>query len=149
MSTHTAQVEKVSDVIQVMKAGIDFYQDAIEQVESNHVKQTFKKMVVNKKAAIDALQPLAVAEQGELETGSSIAVDSRKVYTKLAGMLSSNEDHTYVNQLEEVEDKVLKVLDSALENEQPTIAQSTLMSIRTNAQRMHDEMKALQEQTKH
>ena len=64
-------------------------------------------------------------------------------------MLSSNEDHTYVNQLEEVEDKVLKVLDSALENEQPTIAQSTLMSIRTNAQRMHDEMKALQEQTKH
>jgi uncharacterized protein (TIGR02284 family) len=149
MSTHTAQVEKVSDVIQVMKAGIDFYQDAIEQVESNHVKQTFKKMVVNKKAAIDALQPLAVAEQGELETGSSIAVDSRKVYTKLAGMLSSNEDHTYVNQLEEVEDKVLKVLDSALEKEQPAIAQSTLMSIRTNAQRMHDEMKALQEQTKH
>jgi uncharacterized protein (TIGR02284 family) len=132
-----------------MKAGIDFYQDAIEQVESNHVKQTFKKMVVNKKAAIDALQPLAVAEQGELETGSSIAVDSRKVYTKLAGMLSSNEDHTYVNQLEEVEDKVLKVLDSALEKEQPAIAQSTLMSIRTNAQRMHDEMKALQEQTKH
>ncbi len=149
MSTHTAQVEKVSDVIQVMKAGIDFYQDAIEQVESSHVKQTFKKMVVNKKAAIDALQPLAVAEQGELETGSSIAVDSRKVYTKLAGMLSSNEDHTYVNQLEEVEDKVLKVLDSALEKEQPAIAQSTLMSIRTNAQRMHDEMKALQEQTKH
>ncbi len=149
MSTHTAQVEKVSDVIQVMKAGIDFYQDAIEQVESSHVKQTFKKMVVNKKAAIDALQPLAVAEQGELETGSSIAVDSRKVYSKLAGMLSSNEDHTYVNQLEEVEDKVLKVLDSALEKEQPAIAQSTLMSIRTNAQRMHDEMKALQEQTKH
>ncbi len=149
MSSQTAQVENVSDVIQVMKAGIDFYEDAIEKVESSRVKQTFRKMVVNKRQAIDTLQPLAIAEQGEKETGSSFAVSSRKLYTKLAGALSSNEDHTYVKQLEEVEDKVLEVLDEALEKDQPVIAKTTLENVRTHAQKLHDEMKVLQAITKH
>jgi len=149
MLNQTTNVEKVTDVIQVMKAGVEFYQDAVEQVNDSFVKNTFVKMASKKEAAIQALQPLAVEEQGKTEDGTSIAVDSRKLYTKFATMFTSHEDYTYVKQLEEVEDKVLQVLDNALSEKQPVEAMTILTNIRGDAQLMHDEMKALQEKTKH
>lgn len=149
MLNQTTSVEKVTDVIQVMNAGVEFYHDAVEHVNDKSVKNTFEKMATKKEAAIQALQPLALKEQGEIEDGTSIAVDSRKLYTKFAAMFSDNEDYTYVKQLEEVEDKVLDVLDDALKAEQPLQAMSVLTNVRADAQLMHDEMKALQEQSKH
>lgn len=149
MLNQRTSVEKVTDIIQVMKAGVDFYQDAIEHVNDRFVKNTFIKMASKKEAAIEALQPLALEEQGEIEDGTSIAVDSRKLYTKFAALFTNDEDYTYVKQLEEVEDKVLEVLDEALNKSQPVQAMTILTNIRADAQIMHDEMKALQEQTKH
>ncbi|GAC21320.1 PA2169 family four-helix-bundle protein [Paraglaciecola arctica] len=149
MLNQTTSVEKVTDVIQVMSAGVDFYHDAVEQVQDTFIKNTFIKMASKKEAAILALQPLALEEQGKTEDGSSIAVESRKMYTKFATMFTNDGDYTYVKQLEEVEDKVLKVLDDALNEEQPVHAMTILTNIRGDAQLMHDEMKALQEQTKH
>tara|TARA_R110000751_G_scaffold307911_2_gene435214 strand:- start:25996 stop:26478 length:483 start_codon:yes stop_codon:yes gene_type:complete len=149
MLNQTTSVEKVTDVIQVMSAGVEFYHDAVEQVNDSFVKNTFIKMASKKEAAIQALQPLAVQQQGEVEDGTSIVVDSRKLYTKFAAMFSDNEDYTYVKQLEEVEDKVLEVLDEALNAKQPLQAMSVLTHVRADAQLMHDEMKSLQEQSKH
>ena len=48
-----------------------------------------------------------------------------------------------------MEDKVLEVLDEALEKDQPVIAKTTLENVRTHAQKLHDEMKVLQAITKH
>jgi len=147
MSNQNAHVEKVTDVIQVMKAGVDFYKEAIEKVENDSLKSTFRNMIVSKEDAIEKLQPLAVSEQGERETGSSWLVDARKMYTKFAGAITSDTDHTYVSQLEEVEDKVLEALDDAMEEEQPTVAMTTLRTVRASAQSLHDEMKALKMST--
>lgn len=149
MNNEITHVEKVADVIQVMQAGISFYKDALSEIDDVTVKTTFRKMISNKESAIDSLQPLAIAEQGERETGSDLGVESRKMYTKIAGMFSSNEEFTYVNQLEEVEDKVLEVLDEALAADQPSSAMVALRTIRARAQSMHDEMKALQHAVKH
>ncbi|MFT2089596.1 MULTISPECIES: ferritin-like domain-containing protein [Paraglaciecola] len=149
MQTQIKQVEKVSDVIQVVKAGIDFYESAITEVESPEVKTIFSNMVTKKKQVISKLQPLAIAEQGEVEKGSSWAVNARKVYTDFLGTFSKNEDHTYVSQLEEVEDKILETLDEAISEKQPTQAMTTLLSAKVEAQAMHDQMKALQHITKH
>lgn len=148
MSNHTNDVEQVTDVIQVMKSGVDFYKDALAEVHNQHVKSVFSKTIARKEAAIKSLQPLAVAEQSERETGSSFAVESRKMYTKFISMLSSDEDFTYVKQLEEVEDKVLQALDDALDQDQPAPVMSVLSTVRADAQVSHDEMKALQEQLK-
>ncbi len=148
MSNQNKHVEKVTDVIQVMKSGIEFYKDALKEVKSEAIKGAFSKMIMNKESAVELLQPLAVAEQGEREDGGSVAVGSRKLYTKFVSMLSSDEDHTYVKQLEEVEDKVLEVLDDALSEDQPEHALATLRKVRVSAQQMHDEMKTLQKVTK-
>lgn len=144
MNNATKKVENVADVIQVLQAGIDFYQDAIENIDHNAVKATFRRMISAKEEAIDKLQPLALAEQGQFETGSSWAVEARKMYTKFASLVTSDTEYTYVNQLEEVEDKVLEALDSALEKDQPAEAMATLRTLRASAQTLHDEMKALQ-----
>lgn len=149
MLNQSTSVKKVTDVIQVMRAGAEFYRDAVEQVDDTFVKDTFLYMASKKESALQALQPLAVEEQGKTEDGTSIAVDSRKLYTKFTAIFSSNEEHTYVKQLEEVEDKVLEVLDEALSKKQPVEAVTILTNIRGDAQMMHDEMKALQKQTKH
>jgi uncharacterized protein (TIGR02284 family) len=74
MLNQKTSVENVTDVIQVMRAGVEFYQDAIEKVSNPALKSTFTKMATKKAAAIQALQPLAIAEQGDIEDGSSLAV---------------------------------------------------------------------------
>ena len=141
MLNQKTSVENVTDVIQVMRAGVEFYQDAIEKVSNPALKSTFTKMAT----AIQALQPLAIAEQGDIEDGSSFAVESRKIYTKFVAVFSSDEDYTYIKQLEEVEDKVLEVLDDAIDKNQQGQALLILTNIRADAQSMHDEMKTLQQ----
>jgi uncharacterized protein (TIGR02284 family) len=147
MNNQTPDVKKVSDTIKVMQGGIDFYQEAITEVESNNVKGMFRKMIEGKEQAIESLQPYAINEQGERETDSDWMVDTRKMYTQLIGKMSSDTDHTYIKQLEEVEDKVLEVLDEALQEEQPQDCSAALRATKARAQQMHDEMKALQEAT--
>jgi uncharacterized protein (TIGR02284 family) len=149
MTNQAKQVEKVSDVIQVLRAGAEFYKDATAEIDHSSLKATLKRMADHKVDTIAQLQPLAVAEQGETETGSSWAVEARKMYTKFASAVSSDKDYTFVNQLEEVEDKVLAALDDALEEEQPASAQIVLRTVRANAQSVHDEMKALQKRLEH
>ncbi len=147
MSDKNSKVDKVSDIIQVIQAGIDFYKDAILAIDNESIKNTFRKMITYKEAALQSLQPLAIAEQGEREEGGSVVVDARRMYAKFASMFASDLDHTYVKQLEEVEDHILEAFDDALKQEQPPHAMITLRTVRANAQQMHDEMKALQKAT--
>lgn len=149
MSNQSLHTEKVADVIQVMKAGVEFYEEAENKVENEFVKATFRRMSRNKKAAIEAIQPMVIVNEGKREEDTSFAVETRKAYTNFISTFSNNEDHTYVKQLEEVEDKILDILDEALEDEKTANGKQVLTIIRTDAQKMHDDMKVLQEQTKH
>ncbi|MFC4700652.1 PA2169 family four-helix-bundle protein [Glaciecola siphonariae] len=147
MSNQTQDVTKIADTIKVLQGGIDFYQKAIGEVDSSNVQHMFRRMIKGKEEAIESLQPFAIKEQGERETDSDWMVSTRKIYTQLIGKMSSDEDHTYIKQLEEVEDRVLEVLDEALKHDQPESCLIALRTIRAKAQQMHDEMKALQEAT--
>jgi uncharacterized protein (TIGR02284 family) len=148
VSNQKTEVKKVTDVIKVLQGGIDFYQKAINEIESNNVKSMFRRMIEGKQEAIEALQPFAINQQGERETDSDWMVSTRKLYTQMIGKMSSDEEHTYIKQLEEVEDRVLEVLDEALKEDQPESCVVVLRTTRAHAQQMHDEMKALQDATK-
>lgn len=147
MTQPVKQVEQVADIIKVLKGGIDFYEDARRKVQSHGIKTVFGRMVQSKRDAIEKLQPFAIAEQGEKETGTSFAVDARKMYTKLLSAISSDSDHTFVDQLEEVEDKTLEVIKDALEEDQPTACNQALLDVLADAQYTHSQMKTLQETT--
>lgn len=140
-------VEKVSSIIKVLNGGIEFYSDAIKKVDSQSVKAVFEKMISDKQAAITTLQPFAVAQQGEYEDDNAVSVDIRNMYTSVISSLTSNSDHTFVSQLEEVEDKILAVLRDALKEDQPAACTMALNNVLTDMKRNHDQMRALQKST--
>lgn len=147
MNNDKNEIKKVTNVIEVLQGGIDFYEDAMHEVTAQNVKSTFQRMIAGKREAIETLQPFAIKQKGERETDSDWMVDTRKMYTNLIGKMSSDKDHTYIKQLEEVEDKLLESIDDALEEDQSPECIPALRQVRVQAQKMHDEMKALQKAT--
>ncbi|KXI27876.1 ferritin-like domain-containing protein [Paraglaciecola hydrolytica] len=140
-------IEKVADIIKVLNGGIKFYEEALNKVDAQSIKVVFGRMIVQKRSAVAKLQPYAIAETGEVEKDSSMAVDVRKTYTKLLSAVSSDSDHTYVSQLEEVEDKTLEVIREALEEEQPVAVKQVLLGVLSDAKLAHGEMRSLEKMT--
>jgi len=147
MTTSKPEVKKIAELIKVLNGGIEFYQNAKDKIDRLNIKSTFDTMIFEKQKAVEALQPFAIVEQGEIENDTAFAVDARQQYTKLLDTLTSDTEHTYIKQLEEVEDKVLEKFDSALEENQPAACAIELRRLQAIMQRCHDEMKALQHAT--
>ena len=81
MNTHQGtEATHITDIIQVMNSGIDFYQKAQEKVEDPAIGALFQRMIDARKVSVERLQPYAVNEKGEREDGSSFAVEARRAY---------------------------------------------------------------------
>ena len=143
------EIKHVHDIIQVLNSGIDFYGDAKEKVDDDQLAQFFDRMLNARRLIKERLQPFAIAEDGEREDGSAFTVEARKVYTKVIGAMSSDKEHTYISQLEEVEDKTLEELKAALKETQPPQFETALRQSLTTMQECHDEMRALKKATSH
>ena len=148
MQNQTDQVKHISDIIKVMNGGIEFYQEAKTKFDTTTYQVFFDRMISAKQEAAAELQKFAVQEQGELENGSSNSVKLHQAYTNLLAKFSSDSTaFTYIDQLEDVEDKVLKEFDLALEREQTPDCKATLQRLKVRMRECHDEMKALQKAT--
>ena len=146
MTTTTNNVEKIDEIVKVLNGGIEFYEDAIKKVDSEHVRSIFSKMILFRRNAVHKLQPLVVKQTGDVEDSSSLLVSIRQMYTDIKAKIT-DDDHTYVDQLEEVEDKTLEVIRDALDENNTISVKETLMSLLSKAKVLHDEMKSLQELT--
>lgn len=140
---NTPRVNHASDIIQVLNSGIEFYTDAKEQVRDQRLVQFFDRMLTARRMVKERLQPFAVQEDGKREEGSAFSVEVRKVYTKVISAISSDTEHTYISQLEEVEDKTLEELRIALKDNQPPQYEAALLQSMSTMQECHDEMRAL------
>ena len=146
MTNTSENLEKIDDIVKVLNGGIEFYEDAIKKVESPRVRSVFTQMIKFRREALYKLQPLVIKQTGEIESSSSLVVSIRKMYTDLIGKITGD-DHTFVAQLEEVEDKTLEVIREAFEaNHDPAVKQ-TLTMLLSKAKAVHDEMKILQDVT--
>ncbi|CAM3831568.1 PA2169 family four-helix-bundle protein [Rheinheimera salexigens] len=139
----TTDVKHVSDIVQVLNSGIEFYSDAKEKVDNPQLTQFFDRMINARKTVKQKLQPFAIAEEGKVEQGSAFTVEVRNIYTKIIGSMSSDKEHTYISQLEEVEDKTLEEIRTALHKKQPVDCEAALLSALATMQECHDEMRAL------
>lgn len=146
---NTPTMKHVSDIIQVLNSGIEFYSDAKEKVDDQRVAQFFDRMVNARRMVKEQLQPFALQEEGKREEGAAFSVEARKVYTKVIGAISTDKDHTYISQLEEVEDKTLKEFKTALKEKQPPQYEAALLRTMNTMQEYHDEMRALKKATAH
>lgn len=146
---HSQEIKHVTDIVQVLNSGIDFYSDAKEKVDDRKLAQFFDRMLNARRMVKERLQPFAVQEEGKREEGSALSVEARKVYTKVIGALSTDKEHTYISQLEEVEDKTLEEIRIALKEKQPPQYEAALLQSLATMQECHDEMRALKEATSH
>ena len=140
---NTTEVKHVSDIVQVLNSGIEFYTDAKSKVDSPNIARFFDRMIAARKSVKQQLQPFAVVEEGKPEQGSAFTVDARKVYTKVISAISSDKDHTYISHLEEVEDKTLEEIRAALDEKQPADCESALLAALSTMKACHDEMRNL------
>lgn len=147
MSNSNYNLTPVKELVKVLNGGIEFYKEAKTKVSSQSLEIIFDRMISEKERAAAELQPLVVLDEGEVETDSDLVVSMRETYTKVLSVVSTDKEHTYIAQLEEVEDRVLDKIEAALEEPLPTPYFSTLKLIQNSMQACHDEMKALQEVT--
>ncbi|MCO4786734.1 PA2169 family four-helix-bundle protein [Marinomonas atlantica] len=146
----TPEVNHISDIIKVMNSGIEFYQEAKGKVDSAEYTGFFNRMIDAKQEAVADLQKFAVAETGDLENGSDTMTEARKAYTNLVDKVSSTSTETnYVDQLEEVEDKVLAEISTALDKDQAPDCEVTLRRVHTRMKECHDEMRMLKKGITH
>ena len=97
-----------------------------------------------RRVSVERLQPYAINEQGEREEGSSFAVEARRAYTALLTTFGSNNDSTYVSELEEVEDKTLAEIKEAMDKPQPADCEAALAATLLTMQSCHAEMSRMQ-----
>lgn len=147
MSNSNYNLTPVKELVKVLNGGIEFYKEAKTKVSSQSLEIIFDRMISKKERAAAELQPLVVLDEGEVETDSDLVVSMRETYTKVLSVVSTDKEHTYIAQLEEVEDRVLDKIEAALEEPLPAPYFSTLKLIQNSMQACHDEMKALQEVT--
>ncbi|MEC8327772.1 MAG: ferritin-like domain-containing protein [Pseudoalteromonas spongiae] len=147
MSNSNYNLTPVKELVKVLNGGIEFYKEAKTKVSSQSLEIIFDRMISEKERAAAELQPLVVLDEGEVETDSDLVVSMRETYTKVLSVVSTDKEHTYIAQLEEVEDRVLDKIETALEEPLPAPYFSTLKLIQNSMQACHDEMKALQEVT--
>ncbi len=137
----------IDDLVQVLNSGIEFYNEAKTKVDDLAIRAVFDDMAKVRVAAVESLQPFVAVQEGERETGGDWAIDTRKFYTKFIAMMSSDKEHTYVKELEEVEDKTLKEFDRVMDKDQPPQFKQVLANIRAALQQCHDQMLGLQKAT--
>ena len=147
MANSNYDMEPLKELIKVLNGGVDFYTEAKKKLDNLELNNVFDQMIVAKAQAISDLQPFVLIDDGELETYSATSVEIREAYTKLIGKISTDKEHTYISQLEEVEDKVLAKVNKSLQRELPPKCKSTLLDIQSRMQGCHDQMKQLQEMT--
>ncbi|MBD3584201.1 PA2169 family four-helix-bundle protein [Salinimonas sp. HHU 13199] len=147
MNQLPANVEKVSDIVKVLNGGIEFYKNSIHKVTGQNIQAMFRRMIEEKQQAVTALKPYLPESAQRESNDADWIVRLRSMYSRLREALESPSDQIYIEQLEEVEDRVLRVIDSALETDPPQHYACELRRIRTRMQQCHDEMRSLQHAT--
>jgi uncharacterized protein (TIGR02284 family) len=136
----------VKELVQISRDGLEFYQDAIDEVQSERLKTVFSRMAGNKRTLIAALSSKLAMNDENVPTDGTFAGSLRKTYTDVRAMLSSNEDKVYVSQLEETEDRLLHHFQKALDDSTDPSVKGLLQQYYPQVKACHDEMRSLKQQ---
>lgn len=142
MNTELLQGNKVAEVIQVLRAGKDFYQHLNRQVNDHDIQQVISNMIKQHDLAIHDLQSFIVPKPNASER-ESLAKIIVNIYGQLIEVISFERLHVFVDQLEELENKTIRLIDAAITMPQPQIYKQYLQRVRVSIQECHDQIKLL------
>lgn len=138
----TDRTEPLNDVINVLKAGADFYKEAADAVEDDALKTIFTEMARKRVVAVVSLSQ-RIESLGKEPAEAGWAETAMAWYGEMRGKIG--DDATFIAQLEEHEDRTLDTIRSAMEDAASSPEHAMLAEHLKTFRETHDEMKALKE----
>ncbi len=133
----------LNELIEIARDGERFYLDAATKVTGAEVQQIFRAQAGAREQLINDLSKHVVT-RGEVASRDETLVGmTRKLYAEILATLSSDRDGVYIDQLEEVEDRLLDHYSDALEQAESEDVRRVLVGHMPTVQATHDRMKAL------
>lgn len=115
------KTDQLNELIAIIRDGQRFYEHAHGEVRDVRLQALFRDMSQTKNQVIQALSVKVAANQEEPTSSGTVVGKLRQVYADARATLSSDEEATYVAQLEEAEDRILHAFEDALESAEPDV----------------------------
>lgn len=138
---HNADMLK--DIVHTAREGAQFYEAARDKASKPELREVFTRMAQAKHTLITELSAALMAKGEALPEGGSPTVAMRRVYADVRAMVSSNDDAIYVGELEEVEDRLVSEMKTALNEATDPMMKSTLQQAMMSVSSCHNEMREL------
>jgi uncharacterized protein (TIGR02284 family) len=116
-----SKTEQLNELIEIIRDGQSFYDHARDAVKDVHLQELFRDMSQVKSEVIQALAGKVVDSHEAPASGGTFVGTLRKVYADTRAILSSDQDATYVAQLEAAEERILHAFEDALESAEPDV----------------------------
>jgi uncharacterized protein (TIGR02284 family) len=137
--------ELLKDIVETARDGADFYESAQRKVNNPRLRAIFGRMSAAKRELITGLSDhLAVSGEPAPE-GGTLFGSLRRLYAEVLATLASDDDHVYVSQLEEAEDRLLDQIQKAIDAASETDARVQLQAYLPKVRACHDEMRDLKQ----
>ncbi len=145
----TQENKELAKLININKDASEFYEEARDQVESAHLKETFLQLEHLHKDVYKKIQGQVRANGGDPEAEETLIGKTREIFGVLISKISTKPDVTLVSHLEEAEDRCLNSMKDAVANDSVLPETKTMLHQELSAlQKSHDYMKALKETMK-
>lgn len=132
---------QLNELIEITRDGQRFYLHAAEEVKDPRFIGLFTDMAEAKDEIIRALSIEVAADQEKPAEGGTLMGKMRQLYADARASLSSDESSTYVEQLEEAEDRILHAFEDALQSSDARVqalAAEKLPAVRAAHDRMRN-----------
>lgn len=115
------KTEQLNELIAIIRDGQRFYEHAHDEIKDDRLQALFRDMAQAKHQVIQALSVKVAASHEEPTSSGTLVGKLRQAYADARATLSSNEESTYVAQLENAEDRILEAFEDAMETAQPDV----------------------------
>ncbi|TIH10654.1 ferritin-like domain-containing protein [Pseudomonas leptonychotis] len=143
----TDKIQQLNDLIEITRDGQRFYQHAHDEVKDVRLQALFRDMSQSKTELIRALAVKVSANQEKPAAGGTMVGKLRQMYADTKAALVSDEEATYVAQLEEAEDRILHAFEDALKDADPDVhalLATQMPTVRANHDRMRNIKQSMQ-----
>lgn len=142
---NSKETKELRELVKVLQDSADFYSEACKKVKDTSLKTTFDSIAVLKRQLVARLQPLIVMEDGEAEESHSMAVKLRQLYTNMLASMQSDKAQTFIDNLEEIEDKTKQKAHRAMDVADSTGLAQALQDVYPDIRQCHDKMSRLKQ----
>nr|WP_312972255.1 PA2169 family four-helix-bundle protein [Pseudomonas sp.] len=115
------KTEQLNELIAIIRDGQRFYEHAHDEIKDDRLQALFRDMAQAKHQVIQALSVKVAANHEEPTSSGTLVGKLRQAYADARATLSSDEESTYVAQLENAEDRILEAFEDAMETAQPDV----------------------------